>query len=526
MDDVKVTDAVVKPAPIPPKEIKIVANRPKPDELLSPAFLYEKVVPKLVSLESIKEKFTETEKQYHLLDVVVKTAKCTGCELNKKGKGLLDAFIAEMKSCSTEEQIAVTSILGKRVVTAVNQNWVNLATNEVTPFEFRMAMVISPEQKNGLIPLVPTAQSPQVADTKISQGLTLLPSIKKRKILFQNFQGPGDIVMLSAAIRDMFMKYKSEGQEIPFVVDVKTSSMSIWEGNPYVECAKGTPLDEKDPDVEVFKLGYPLIHQSNQGPYHFTEAFTEEIEDKLNIRIKKRICKGDIHIRPEEEVWGWTERSTWFKDYGIDPNAEYWIIDAGHKQDFTAKFWGKSKYQSIVEHYKGKIQFVQIGHTAHIHPILDGAINLVGKTDDRQLIRLIWASSGVLTPVSFPMVLSAAIPVKKGTCKGRLERPCVVVAGGREPSGWQAYTNHQFVHTCGSLPCCDRGGCWASRTKPIGDNDEKDTKNMCHNVTIDDYGDEVPFCMHMISVDDVIRRMDMYYQFYDEDRKKYTYNKK
>jgi hypothetical protein len=101
----------------------------------------------------------------------------------------------------------------------------------------------------------------------------------------------------------------------------------------------------------------------------------------------------------------------------------------------------------------------------------------------------------------------------------------VVISGGREPSGWQAYTNHQFIHTCGSLPCCDRGGCWVSRTKPIGDGDLKDKKNMCHNVTVDEYGDEVPYCMHMISVQDVIRRIDMYHQFYDEKKDKYTYNK-
>jgi len=414
-------------------------------------------------------------------------------------------------------------LLGKRVIVAVNQNWVNLATNETVPFEFRMAMVISPEQfRQNLKPPI----KPIVEALKEQPSQMIAFPEKKRKIMFQNFQGPGDVVMLTAAIRDLFMKYKSEKKEFPFIVDVKTSFMDIWEGNPYVECAKGNPLDEKDKDVEVFKLGYPLIHQSNQGPYHFTEAFTEEIEDKLNIRIKSRLCRGDIHIRPEEEVWGWTERSTWFKDYGVDPNSEYWIVDAGYKQDFTAKFWGIKKFQAIIEHYKGKIQFVQIGHKAHIHPELSGVINLIGKTDDRQLIRLVWASGGVLTPVSLPMVLAAAVPLRKGTCKGKLERPCVVIAGGREPSGWQAYTNHQFIHTCGSLPCCDRGGCWTSRIKPVGDGDEKDSKNMCHNVTLDDYGDEVPFCMNMISVDDVIRRIDMYCEFYEDNRKKYTYNKK
>jgi len=145
-------------------------------------------------------------------------------------------------------------------------------------------------------------------------------------------------------------------------------------------------------------------------------------------------------------------------------------------------------------------------------------INLVGKTDDRQLIRMVWAASGVLTPVSYPMVLSAAIPVKFGTCNGLPERPCVVVAGGREPSRWQAHTTHQFIHTCGSLPCCGTGGCWASRVYPIGDNDPKDKTHMCLNVIVGEDESKVPYCMDMIKTEDVIKRIEMYYDFYREER--------
>jgi hypothetical protein len=53
-------------------------------------------------------------------------------------------------------------------------------------------------------------------------------------------------------------------------------------------------------------------------------------------------------------------------------------------------------------------------------------------------------------------------------------RPCVVVAGGREPPHFTAHPHHQFIHTVGALRCCDDGGCWKSRAVPLGDGAEKD----------------------------------------------------
>ena len=182
--------------------------------------------------------------------------------------------------------------------------------------------------------------------------------------------------------------------------------------------------------------------------------------------------------------------------------------------------WPAERYQQVIDHYKDKILFVQIGHRSHNHPQLNNVINLIGQTDDRQLIRLVWASSGVLTPCSYPMTLAAAVPIRPGSCHGRQNRPCVIVAGGREPAGWQLHTGPQPIDTCGMLPCCQNGGCWASRIKPVGDGDEKDSKNMCRHVVNSEEGVELPFCMDMITADEVIRRIEMYHAFYTPGRKK------
>ena len=158
----------------------------------------------------------------------------------------------------------------------------------------------------------------------------------------------------------------------------------------------------------------------------------------------------------------------------------------------------------MVDHFRGVIEFVQVGERGHHHPPLDGVIDLRGATTLRQLVRLMNHAEGVLTGVSLLMHLGAAVEVKEGMPKNR---PCVVVAGGREPPHWEAYPHHQFIHTVGALPCCDNGGCWRSRTLPLGDGDEKDQpEHLCVDVV-----DQLPRCMDLITADEVARRIELYY---------------
>jgi hypothetical protein len=114
-------------------------------------------------------------------------------------------------------------------------------------------------------------------------------------------------------------------------------------------------------------------------------------------------------------------------------------------------------------------------------------------------------AQGVLCPVTLSMHLAAAVEVKGGKPK---HRPCVVVAGGREPPHWEAYPHHQFIHTNGALLCCDNGGCWKSRTVALGDGSTKDKpENLCVDVV-----GQLPRCMDMIRASDVIRRIELYFQ--------------
>lgn len=263
-----------------------------------------------------------------------------------------------------------------------------------------------------------------------------------RKLILKNSQSPGDIVMLTAAVRDLHRSYAGQ-----FVTDVRTPCGQLWENNPHV-----TKLDEKEAQGEVIQCEYPLIHQSNQGPFHFIHGFTHHLSDRLSLNIRPTLFKGDIHLSAREKGWMSQvhEITRW--------DTPFWIVVAGGKYDFTAKWWSSERYQEVVDYFQGRILFVQVGEKGHHHPALSGVLNLIGRTDVRQFVRLMYHAQGVLCPVTFAMHLAAAVEVKKSiivghgaTLYGEAIRPCVVVAGGREPSRAQTITM-PHSQACASSP--------------------------------------------------------------------------
>ena len=316
-----------------------------------------------------------------------------------------------------------------------------------------------------------------------------------QKLILSNHQAPGDIVMLTAAVRDLHLCYPNQ-----YLTDVRTNHPELWENNPYL-----TPLNEQDKEVKVIPCHYPLIHKSNQLPYHFIHGFIEYLNGELGLQIKPTAFKGDIHLTQEEK-----KQASQVKEV-TGEDTPFWIIAAGGKNDFTIKWWSAERYQQVVNHFKGRIQFVQIGLKEHYHPDLEGVIDLRGKTDLRQLIQLVYYAQGIVTPVSLLMHLAAAVPMALNPSRvfGTLEglhslRPCVVIAGGREPVHWEAYPGHQFIHTIGALPCCATGGCWKSRTVKLNDGNKND-RSLCVDVV-----GNLPHCMDMITAEEVIRRVEIY----------------
>lgn len=310
-----------------------------------------------------------------------------------------------------------------------------------------------------------------------------------RKIILHCGLSPGDITMLTAAVRDLHRCYPGQ-----YLTDVRTSCAELWDNNPYI-----TPLDDADPAVETIDCSYPLINQANQAPYHCLHGFIEFLNARLGLNLRPTRYHGDIHLSPAERAWYSQVREL------VGREIPFWIIAAGGKFDVTIKWWAHARYQAVVDAFRGKIQFVQVGAAGHYHPKLDGVIDLRGQTDLRQLVRLTYHAQGVLCPVTALMHLAAAVEFK-----GRPQsvRPCVVIAGGREPAHWEQYPGHQFIHTIGALSCCQAAGCWRNRVEPLRDGDHRDRKaNLCSNIT-----QGLPRCMDLISPEEVVRKIAGYFE--------------
>jgi ADP-heptose:LPS heptosyltransferase len=312
--------------------------------------------------------------------------------------------------------------------------------------------------------------------------------MEKRKLILRNFLSPGDLVMLTAAVRDLHHHYPGR-----FLTDVRTSCPELWEHNPHL-----TPLRETDRRVEQIDCHYPLIDRSNETACHFIHGFADFLSSRLRLSVRPTLFRGDIHLSSEERQW----KSTVHDLAGCD--LPFWIVNAGGKFDFTIKWWDWRRYQQVIDHFRGRVLFVQVGEIGHYHPPLKNVLDLRGRTDLRQLVRLVYHSQGVLCGVTALMHLAAAVPTRPDRWAAR---PAVIVAGGREPPHWEAYPHHQFIHTIGALSCCAKGGCWRSRTRALGDGEENDhPNNLCSDVVGD-----LPRCMDMITAEDMIRRVESYF---------------
>lgn len=367
------------------------------------------------------------------------------------------------------------------------------------------------------------------------------------KLILKCGLSPGDIVTMTAAVRDLHAAHPGR-----FLTDVRTPCPALWENNPHI-----TRIEDADPEARGIPMEYPLIQQSNGRAWHFLDGYREWLAEKLGVAIPRGPLKGDIHLSAEERGWmsqveemarkapcyqckrtdgakyryrrmsatpvleGVICEDCWkrFEDvhqWDYVKCERFWIIVSGGKRDFTNKIWDVERWQAVVNNFRESDQpllFVQVGEKGHDHPALDGVLDLRGKTDLRQLVRLMYHADGVICGVTSLMHLAAAVPWKHGNGL----RPCVVVAGGREPVQWEAYPGHQFLHTIGQLPCCATGGCWKSRVVPLGDG-EKHDGSLCERPVLSNLKDEggitkeayIPACLDRITAADVIRAVEGY----------------
>ena len=269
------------------------------------------------------------------------------------------------------------------------------------------------------------------------------------KLILSSRLCPGDVLTLTVAIESLHTTYPGE-----YLTDVRSPCPAIWEHNPWI-----TPISDDDPEATIIDCEYPSIHQSDSHPVRFVEGYTLDLAAKLQRPLTATLNHPRLYLSPEEQTWinQIREHISGGKD------IPFWLLNAGIKRDFTAKQWPVEYFQHVIDQTSGKIQWVQIGEAGHDHPDLMGVIDMRGKTNLRQLIRLASFAQGGLGPVTLLQHLMAAF-----------EKPYVCLVGGREPVSWVTYPLQHILHTLGQLACCRTKACWRSRVTRLGDGESSD----------------------------------------------------
>lgn len=288
---------------------------------------------------------------------------------------------------------------------------------------------------------------------------------------------------MSAAIESLHRTHPGR-----YLTGVQTTCDAIYQHNPrVVQVPKGLP------GGRFLDLEYPLVNRSNQEPRHFMEGYCMDLAEKLGVPVPLTVNRPFLYLSEQEQK-------------GVNQVQEItgkptkaWLINCGFKPCYTTKAWSHESYQAVVDATAGKIQWVQVGAAdrGHVHRPLRGAINLVGKTDARQLIRLAWHAQGGLGPSTFLQHIMAA-----------WRKPYVCVHRAAEPISWITYPNQIVISRLGTLPCCADKACWKSRTVPLGDGKDR---SVCDRPVFG-LSQPEPRCLALIRPEEVVRAVESFYE--------------
>jgi len=294
-----------------------------------------------------------------------------------------------------------------------------------------------------------------------------------KEVVFHNRQRIGDMLMFTCGVRDFKAAF-------PHVrVNVISTAMHIWDHNSNIDRTLVATLEN------TVKIGpSKLTNASNRLDWHFANAFRVAIEDALKVHIQQGESRPDIWFTQEEY-----DAPRVFK-------FPYWLICVSGEKGWGCKMYPFNKWQEFINQNQ-HIMFVQIGSKEDNPPRLQGknVVDFVGCTQDREsgirdLFKLFLNTEGSVGLVSFHMHLS-----------GALNKPCVVVAGAREPVSFTRYAGHQYISNDGCLPCAIKA-CWHC---------DIDT---CTNLVVreDTAEKKIPKCADIIEPEDLTRAINAYYK--------------
>jgi len=130
-----------------------------------------------------------------------------------------------------------------------------------------------------------------------------------RRLLLVNNCSPGDVLMLTAAVRDLHKAHPGQ-----YVTGVETECPDLWLNNPYV-----TALDPASPGIRRIDCQHPrMLDRCNHRPGHYIESVHNLLSRKLRRPVPLTRFAPDVHLTAKEK-----ERPP----HGL--SRRYWAMVAG-----------------------------------------------------------------------------------------------------------------------------------------------------------------------------------------------------
>jgi ADP-heptose:LPS heptosyltransferase len=217
-----------------------------------------------------------------------------------------------------------------------------------------------------------------------------------------------------------------------FETDVRTSYPAILKFNPFL-----TKLKLSDAKI-IQPTRHMLCTKDIRLPIPLIYSYTKGLGRELGIELEQTHNQPNLYLSTDEEKW--------------EPPIPqpFWLVNACTNPTSATKYW--NGYQAVINHFKNKATFIQIGRGEYQHHKLAGAVDMIGNMTLRELI--IWVSKcqGAIGPTGLLQHLCAAF-----------DKPYFCIVGGVVSASLIQYPQQQTFHTIGQLPCCHKAGCLRKR---------------------------------------------------------------